>query len=203
MEMTWRRQLPCSLPSLFLPYILLFSLQKKITLTFSLILNKGLISIFTNRNIFRLLRRFWWEFLWFTSRSRVWVRHWGTSVGRAEGSGFPQQSPEEFAVSRMVWAGGAEGLLLCLGRKQRVIHKSIWGRAGTSRHKECDSWFTEQKGLKNQVRNPANPLGEGVAWNREPLKEEQCVEKQKAEENLHWKVEKRWRLVCEGLGLSW
>lgn len=48
-----------------------------------------------------------------------------------------------------------------------------------------------QKGLKNQVRNPTNPVGEGVAWNRQPLKKEQYEQEQKAEENLYWKVEKR------------
>lgn len=180
--------------------MLLSSLQ--LTLTGSLILNKGLISIFTNKNIFRLLWRFFWEAVVYLQKQSL-GKHWATSVRRAEGFGFPQQSPEEFAVSIMVWAGGAEVVLLCLGRKQWVIHKSIWGTAGSNRHKECGSWFTGQKGLKNQVRNPANPSGEGVAWNREPLKEEQCVEKQKAEENLHWKADKRWRLVCEELGLSW
>lgn len=37
------------------------SAKKIQTLMASLVLNKGFISIFTIRNIFRLLRRFWWE----------------------------------------------------------------------------------------------------------------------------------------------
>lgn len=125
------------------------------------------------------------------------------SVRPAEGFEFPQQSPEEIAVSRMLWAGGVGVVLVCLGRKQRVIHKGIWVTPICNRHKKCASWFTGQKGLKNQLRNPTNPLGEGAAQSRELLKEEQYVEKQKAEENLYWQVEKRWRSVCEGVGLRW
>lgn len=48
--------------SLFLTLHPLVQSAKNIqTLMASLVLNKGFISIFTIRNIFRLLRRFWWE----------------------------------------------------------------------------------------------------------------------------------------------
>lgn len=183
LEMTGDNCLACCLLC-FYPHPLVLSTEK-ITLTGSLVLNKGFISMFKNRNIFRLVRRFWWETVVYLKKQSlgkalrcVSEKSWRVWVSSVESR---RVCSEQNCLSRRNWGGTAAFGQEILSYSQKHLGDSWYIIDVLYIYA---SWFTGQKGLKNWVRNPTNPLGEGVAWNRQPLKEEQFEQEQKAEENL-------------------